>query len=61
MAGLSLKGTLTLEDGESVEILVDDDDVSIAWGGDTAALGRTVELREAIQQALSEEVRRVRR
>lgn len=58
MAGLSLKGILTLEDGTEVEVLVDDEDVSVAWGADTPALARTVDIREAIQAALREEVRR---
>ena len=59
MSGLTLKGVLTLEDGTEVGVLVDDEDVSIGWGADTEAIARTVDIREAIQAALREEVRRV--
>ncbi|QDH93102.1 hypothetical protein QDA02_gp63 [Microbacterium phage Margaery] len=58
MAGLTFKGVLTLEDGTDVQVLVDDEDVSVAWGAEPPALGRTVDIRDALQAALREEVRR---
>jgi hypothetical protein len=58
MARLSLRGTLTLEDGTEVELLVDTEDASVAWGASTESIARTVDLREAIQSALHDEVLR---
>ncbi|WQY99843.1 hypothetical protein [Microbacterium phage MO526] len=58
MGALSLRGTLTLEDGTEVELLVDTEDASVAWGADPEHVARTVDIREAIADALREEERR---
>lgn len=49
----TLEATLTFSDGQSAKILVRDE-VDSAWGNNTRVLGRTVDIREAIVDALRE-------
>jgi len=52
----TIEGTITLDDGETIQFDVSTENAWNQWGNSNENKGRTVNLLERIQQTLNEEV-----